>query len=232
MSRYCPHHEGKCPEGCRYHRADLESRPYQPSGTGVAFEPNPFDVETQILSPGALAWVTRKLDLDSGGVLGAYIASHGIKQLVGRKGFLIPIRDWTGEKVGEHMRLYDPDPWEPKGRTRRLHPSGEMMGVIAPSSDAFGPLLTVVEDWLSALKVAVIGGGTAVYLNGATYNLVRHMTIRRYYQNPINMWLDPDARGLAQRYAREFDGLRIVRSKKDPKDSSVLQILTAVAHND
>lgn len=91
--------------------------------------------------------------------------------------------------------------------------------------------LVIVEDQVSAMKIAVQGGGkiAAVALLGNSLGTQEGTLILQSKPTTVSIWLDPDMNAKAfeinAEYGASFPGCRVILSDADPKDSIISEHL-------
>jgi hypothetical protein len=143
---------------------------------------------------------------------------------------------WRGvPKAPRSGREWDPEADRLMPKTKLYcHSTAPMLawytpGVIYPERDARPQQLVVVEDQLSAMKIAQ-AGVRAVALLGNGINVEGVRDICREHPSVVTIALDPGAEGAAQSLARKW-GLywprtRVVALEADPKDIPKSELLT------
>ena len=156
-----------------------------------------------------------------------YLSSRGMRKLVGQDVVSMPILGRYGLPIGHTTKRFNVTKFQKKA-IHYLETNVPVLHYATPLNLSYTAVL--VEDWLSAEKIRMMGID-AVALLGTTMNNAIVTDIRRAYSTVVLM-LDPDAYGKAiqirQKYALYFNKFIVSHSMLDPKDRNTKDLSNAI----
>lgn len=193
----------------------------------------PLDV-TQEYSEDAVKWIVKYITLEQA-------LSNGLLYSAYRNQVIFPFYD-----ADKHLLAYQARNLSPESKARRYYTSGDVNGILPVYSSSLNNhvsngkyicssltgnsrVLGLVEDCLSAIKVASINGLgiDAMPLLGSGISRVKLSRLRPFY-DVLHVFLDPDMFHKAQTIAKQAQMLgfhtNIVKAMCDPKEHTEQQL--------